>query len=281
MTAQVERMRASAAARWRLTGFKTVREAPNGAVWTAQAESWGSVVLKWDDDPARVRAAYGMLLQLDGRACCRVYACDVQEGLLLEERVMPGESLRAVTSLRERVEAFAAVFGAIHGLPGGEADYLAWLDDACRFCKGTRDAQAQAWAELARSCCAQLFEAYADRTLLHGDLHHDNLLRRSCGGYAMIDPKAVTGPAILDVPRFLINELGTPYTEADTAHIQRVAGLLSERLHYPLADVWRAGLMEAVLANVWRMEDGGDADPRLTEIAACLRENLARETQLA
>ena len=42
---------------------------------------------------------------------------------------------------------------------------------------------------------------------MHGDLHHDNILLRKDGSYAMIDPKGVAGPEILDLPRYIMNEI--------------------------------------------------------------------------
>ena len=104
----------------------------------------------------------------------------------------------------------------------------------------------------ARDICAELFEKYPERVLLHGDLHHDNLLLRSDGSYGVIDPKGVIGPEILDLPRFLLNEADF----GDSSHMERAIRLVSQACGYPEEDLRKALFMEAVLATVWCVEDG-------------------------
>ena len=118
--------------------------------------------------------------------------------------------------------------------------------------------------------CAEMFEKYSDRVLLHGDLHHDNLLLRTDGNYAMIDPKGVIGPAIMDLPRFILNELDTGHPCSDRQHIAEVIRLLDEQSGYPAADIVKLFYMETVLGNIWRMEDGEEMNWQELEIAASL-----------
>ena len=61
------------------------------------------------------------------------------------------------------------------------------------------------------------------------------------------------GPEILDLPRFLLNEadLGDA-----PAHMERAIALVSQACGYPEKDLRQALFMEAVLANVWCVEDG-------------------------
>lgn len=130
-----------------------------------------------------------MLSRLNGSRCCKAYAFDEASGLLLEGRILPGTVLREEISLERRVSAFTDVFRAIH-LPETEGEtYLDWLDAAQNFCiRSGQSAEWQARAALAQSICRDLFEKYPDRVLLHGDLHHDNILLRTDGSYAIIDP---------------------------------------------------------------------------------------------
>ena len=120
----------------------------------------------------------------------------------------------------------------------------------------------------AYDCCAYLFDKYPERVLLHGDLHHDNMLLRPDGSYAMIDPKGVIGPAILDLPRFLLNELFPNMPAEPISHMKKAIQLICDKCAYPVEDVQKAFFMETVLANMWSVEDNDPADWKELDVAA-------------
>lgn len=170
-----------------------------------------------------------------------------------------------------------------HNIP----TYLDWLDYAVEFCEklfleneqttakaisdGGNATDITIWkkrAEEARAIGQELFEKYPDRVLLHGDLHHDNLLLGADGSYVFVDPKGVIGPEIFDLPRFILNEAeyedaeyvsGSRSGDGITKHIQTVIRHLSKRLGYPEEDIRKLYYMEAVLAHIWNIEDGIEA----------------------
>ena len=42
--------------------------------------------------------------------------------------------------------------------------------------------------------------------LLHGDLHHENIVLDQNRGYILIDPKGVVGDPVFELSRFILNE---------------------------------------------------------------------------
>lgn len=252
-----------AAEQWRLSHLKTIYQREQSAVWFGVSELFGPVVLKWNS-AGQLDSEYRMLFRLQGKRSCQVYGYDRNRGLLLEERILPGTVLREEISLERRVEALMRVFREIH-LPHQEGEtYLDWLERACAFCE-THDVPENLprLADQARKICARLFEAYPDRVLLHGDLHHDNLLRRADGSYAVIDPKGVGGPEILDLSRFLLNE--SDYS-ADRTHMEQAISLISQSCGFPKEDLRQALFLEAVLASVWCAEDGVPVPEQWTKL---------------
>ena len=209
---------------WKLSNLRPIYEREQSAVWSAESERIGSVILKWNST-GQLDSEYKMLSRFQGKGCCRVYSYDQDLGLLLEERILPGTVLREETSLEKRVEVLASVFREIH-VPQQEGEtYLDWLNKALAFCVSQNvSAELTPLAAQARDICAELFDQYPERVLLHGDLHHDNLLLRADGSYAVIDPKDVVGPEILDLPRFLLNEADM---SNDPAHMKRAIRLVS------------------------------------------------------
>ncbi len=246
-----------AAEKWSLSDLHTIYEHSAKAVYCAESQTFGSVILKWDSSCTQLQSEYHMLNRLDGASACRVYDFDAENGLLLEERILPGTVLRKEPSLERRIEAFGKVFRAVHSNETEGETYLDWLRSIDVYCKTNPvETELTDMTAAAYAVCAEIFAKYPDRVLLHGDLHHDNLLLRPDGSYAMIDPKGVVGPALLDLPRFILNETDTIHAKTNTEHIAEVIFLLSKHLGYPQDDVRKLYFMEVVLANMWSYEDG-------------------------
>ncbi len=276
-----------AAKKWDLSHWEEIYRHPTKAVFSAQSRQFGPVILKIDQNIAQLRSEHRMLAGLSGDYNCKVYAYDESAGLLLEERIIPGTVLRREASLEKRIQVFTGIFRGIHFSPEvdrvsqeGEAclgadrpaqegeTYLDWLEGICEYCTRNDVAEElQNAAVRARGICAEMFEKYPDRLLLHGDLHHDNILARTNGSYAMIDPKGVIGPAILDLPRFILNELDTDHACPDREHIREVIRLLGAQTGYPEGDIGKLYFMEAVLANIWCAEDGEEMNRHELEVA--------------
>lgn len=256
--------------KWELDHLKAIYEHSTKAVFSAGSKNYGSVILKIDQHRSQLESEYRMLARLSGRHSCKVYAYDACNGLLLEERIFPGTVLRREASPEKRIQTFLQVFQEIHMPADSGATYLNWLEQICEYC--ACHGVAGDMASRARSFCAEMFEKYPERVLLHGDLHHDNLLLRTDGSYAMIDPKGVVGPAIMDLPRFILNELDTDHECSDGRHIEEVIRLIGEQSGYPTADIGKLFYMETVLANVWCAEDGEEMNRQELELAECIIE---------
>lgn len=251
--------------KWELDHLEVIYEHPAKGVFSAGSRNFGPVILKINQHKSQLESEYQMLARQSGHHSCMVYAFDESAGLLLEERISPGTVLRRETSLGKRIGAFLQVFRKIHMPADFGTTYLNWLEQICEYC--VRHQVAEDMASRAHLFCAEMFEKYPDRVLLHGDLHHDNLLLRTDGSYAMIDPKGVVGPAIMDLPRFILNELDTAHECPDRQHMEEVIRLLGEQSGYPAVDIRKLYYMEAVLANIWCLEDGEEMNRQELELA--------------
>src|SRR5437588_4240121 len=166
--------------------------------WEGDTESLheGDALELWNGDGA-VR-----LLRRSGRA-------------LLEERAVPGNDLSALPD--EKATAIAVDLASRlwrrAGLPFRPVapEVSRWLDDA--------DRKRGDLLPLARKLLAEL-DPGAD-WLVHGDLHHHNILRRG-DQFVAIDPKPYLADREYDVPSFLWNPLGNRM--ADRTQTERRIG---------------------------------------------------------
>ncbi len=258
-----------------ITNSKVIYEYPTKAVYTADSAEFGPVIVKRDRNILQLKSEYEMLSGLDGLYSCKVYHFDEKEGQLIEERIIPGTVLRNEKSLEKRLDVLKKIFFAIHKPHREGETYLDWLANIKEYC--TSNQMDEEWtkkAHVAYDICLDIFERYSDRVLLHGDLHHDNILQRENGSYAIIDPKGVVGPAILDLPRFILNEMDTHHDESLIGHMTRVMELISQQFAYPLKDVEKSFVMETILANLWCIEDGENVNSRQLELVEHILKRL-------
>lgn len=151
-------------------------------------------------------AAY--LRAVDGRGAARLLEFDRELQAVLLERVAPGANLRSVCKKDQAMAvsiAIAVLKRVLMPVPG-DADEFIQLDgwfDGLKRAEGTnfpRD-----YAERALDYYAELSTDTKNVFLLHGDVHHDNILSAAREPFLMIDPKGIVGHIGYDIGVFLNN----------------------------------------------------------------------------
>lgn len=108
--------------------------------------------------------------------------------------------------------------------------------------------------QAARTALHQLLGDPVEERVLHGDLHQQNLLWSRDRGWVAIDPHGVIGDPGYDVGPFLIN----PWNADPAALLAHRLPLLAQRLGMPVQRVAAWGLVRAVLAEAWHVQDTGE-----------------------
>jgi streptomycin 6-kinase len=92
--------------------------------------------------------------------------------------------------------------------------------------------------------------------VVHGDLHHDNVLRSGRAGWLAIDPHGWVGDPGFDAGPLLYNP--DPGRAADDllAPVSRRVEQLADGMDVPDERVVRWGFVAAMLSEVWSAEDG-------------------------
>jgi streptomycin 6-kinase len=127
-------------------------------------------------------------------------------------------------------------------------------------------------AELAFST----LNASADRSLiLHGDLHHANILFSKNRGWLAIDPKGLCGDPGYEVGSFMLNRLPTGTSESTTMQVlaQRLS-IFSSELGIDRERLAQWSFCHAVLSALWDFEESADWRPTM-QLSKILEE-LAR-----
>lgn len=107
---------------------------------------------------------------------------------------------------------------------------------------------------------------------LHGDLHHENIIRGTRGWLA-IDPHGLCGDAAFDCANLFYNPLDRDDLCLDGRRALAMAKTFSEVIRKPTPYILDYAFCYGCLSAAWHHEDGNDADEaRELKIASALRQ---------
>lgn len=124
----------------------------------------------------------------------------------------------------------------------------------------------------AAALAERLLAADEQPCVLHGDLHHGNVLDGGPRGWLAIDPKGIEGPRGYDYANILCNP--DPPTALAPGRFARQAEVVAEAARLPGGRLLEWVFVHAAIAGVWCRQDGFDDGPAM-EIAAMARAALS------
>ena len=238
-----------------------VIESPTGRVCFGRRGD-NSVVLKVlnsDNDEINSLAA---LRHFDANGAVRVV--DHAENAMLLERIVPGTPLTDLVLAGRDDEATAVlcdVMAALHRpAPPAQGFPLVedWGAELALYQKSGDATIPPAMVDRAIGLFAELAASQGPRRLLHGDLHHANILYDERRGWVAIDPKGVVGEACYELGAALRNPTSDPARFAVASIIERRIRIAAERLGFDYGRTLAWAYAQAVLSAVWCMADGND-----------------------
>ncbi|MEV4640525.1 aminoglycoside phosphotransferase family protein [Actinoplanes sp. NPDC049548] len=211
-----------------------------------------------------------------GDGAVRLLGRDDERGALLLERAEPGTTLRSLVR-RDDEQATAVLIALMRRLHRPAPADLPVGDLAARtadFAGHLRrypgdDPFPRSLVEQAMALYADLCSSATERVVLHGDLHHENVLAAGREPWLVIDPHGVAGDPAAELGPVLYNPLDgdEPTLELLMPRVEQFA----DSLALPLDRVVAWGFAQAVLSEVWDAEDGDPAPGRALGVALKLR----------
>ena len=215
----------------------------------------------------------------NGQRAVRLLDADRELGALLLQRLQPGTMLWQLGDHAQETRIAASIMRelyvpspATHTLPA----FSRWTKRAFHLTRTEWDPHERMPRDLIdKAECAfnKIERATTHTVVLHGDLHHENILLDKDSGWTAIDPKGVIGAPILEVGRFLQNQLPRP-PRLRKAQVHERVTILSAELGITPEAVAASGLVDCVLSHCWSFEDEalGDDWPLGIELARVLCE---------
>jgi streptomycin 6-kinase len=249
--------------RWSITVGSPVDDLSYNYVAPAVDRDGRALMLKLGVPNPELLTEIEALQIYDGRGCVRLLAADRGQGALLLERLEPGVALGACVDDDEQATSIAAgVMQRLwrpvppeHPFPS-VARWAAGLDRLRKRFDGSTGPLPGALVVQAEGLFRELIASMGEPVLLHGDLHHDNILAAEREPWLAIDPKGVVGEPAYEVGALLRNPFPEILSMPQPARIldRRVDQLASE-LGFDRGRILGWALAQAVLSAWWCLED--------------------------
>lgn len=255
---------AELAQRWALTVLPPFQGLTYNYVAPAVRADGSGVVLKVGVPNPELLTEMQALRLYEGRGIAQLLEADPERGSLLLERLQPGTPLASLSDDSAATSIAAQVMRQLwRPLPAGHpfptvAKWAAGLQRLReRFDGGTGPLPAL-WVARAEGLFAELIDSMDEPVLLHGDLHHHNILAAQRQPWLALDPKGVAGEPAYEVGALLRNPmLGILDAPDVRAIMARRVDQLAEALGLDRKRLVGWGVAQAVLSAWWMLEDHG------------------------
>ncbi len=213
-----------------------------------------------------------MLNKYNGVGACKLLDYNIILGALLLKRIIPGNDLRSVKSLTERINVTADIINltsldqkALVKIP----TYSTWLSNAFEKLRDRKDNN-EKLLELFNNAGKIYYEIYSlglPQYICHGDLHHLNILYDdSEKSWKSIDPQGVVCVKAFSPAVFMRNQLEFTDRFDKKELLNEMIKLFSEKLNEPEELIMKCFYINSVLSIAWDTEEGMDVNGSVEEL---------------
>ncbi|HEX6032246.1 MAG TPA: aminoglycoside phosphotransferase family protein [Tepidiformaceae bacterium] len=213
-----------------------------------------------------------------GEGMCAVLEEDRPRAAMLLERIEPGTPLLHLGETPGAISAAVSVMRQLRK-PAPPGSGLEPLSDWWRIAQATlRERSGGSTEPFPPDLVAAANEIYLELeretsryVVLHGDLHHWNILASDRKGWLAIDPHGVLGPPECEVGAFMMNPNNGALVRPDVRQVlSRRLDQFAEELAFDREQLRRVSFAYAMLSAIWSSEDGGGGWKPTLDVARVL-----------
>ncbi|WP_337019221.1 aminoglycoside phosphotransferase family protein [Oceanobacillus massiliensis] len=197
-----------------------------------------------------------------GKGCAALIKQDAANRAMLLEHVIPGKMLSEIEDETVVMEHYLNVWKEIrrpleeNGTPA-IADWFQGLKKYRHNFPNGDGPISNKSIDLAEECFDYVMDTSIGDELLHGDLHHENILFSKEKGWLAIDPKGIIGDRYFDLVSFLINQLHSKAYPKERLKLR--VDTICEQLKLDRNRLLKAAIAIGTLSACWSIE-GNDSN---------------------
>jgi streptomycin 6-kinase len=263
------------AQRWALTLYSPFDLSYNYVAPAIRADG-SEAVLKLGFPNREPLSEMHALQVFNGRGIVQLLEVDFERQVFLLERIRPGVELVTLEDDEARTRIAAQVMQQLWCPVTDDRPLLtveSWTTGLTKLRPhfgGTTGPFPKYLVDAAEGIFAEFVPAQGERVLLHGDLHHWNILSANRQPWLALDPKGVIGEREYEIGALLRNPWGELDMPPEIKQIlARRIDILAETLGFDRKRMLGWGAAQAVLSAWWSVEDhgyGGEGALHVAEI---------------
>jgi len=212
----------------------------------------------------------------NGEGMVKLLEIDAENSAILIEQVLPGKPLSQMADDDEATKIIARVMKKLwKPLPKNHSFITVkdWSSEIFDYHKNSSNEDGlipMYLIDKATRLFIELLDSEDEQVLVHGDLHHDNILASERDGWIVIDPKGIAAEPAYEVAAMIRN----PYEklknidDLDTLLRRRIK-ILSAELNFDPERISKWCFVQTVLSAVWNVDNKKGTD-HCTRVAEAL-----------
>jgi len=231
--------------------------------------------------------AYEFLSEIDalsifnGDGVNKIYESNPEHGVMLIERLKPGKMLSELENDDNATEVAGLVMKNLWKRIDEHSKFptmTKWFQGLKRYRENYDTGRGPLPDELvskAERLSQELLSTSHNHMLLHGDLHHKNILSATREPWLAIDPKGLIGEPEYEIGALLRNPIPELYSMPNLKNVlMRRIDILHEILGFDKDRMKGWAFSQAVLSAFWILEDSGKGWEPMMGVAGVLGEML-------
>jgi len=239
---------------WNLTDLQPISNLSYHYVLTGW-QNKEPIVLKLYPDPSVLIQENSALEAFSKNGAVKII--DRLDTALLLERAVPGISLKDYFPHKDReaTKIICQIISKLHLAPITQSNNFIPLKKLLAPIDNNWLQIPLSYLEKARELKQYLLETSGLPLLLHGDLHHENILSNK-NGWVVIDPKGFIGETTYETTAFIRNPIPELLKDSNSAKIilDRIA-LSAELLNLDKERIRSWCFVQSILSHIWNLED--------------------------
>lgn len=246
---------------WNLNHVTPVDNMTFNYVAKATAGNGQSVILKISCDSQTILHEMQALIQFDGNGSVKLIDSNAKYNALLLQQAVPGITLKTLYpgQVEYVMDCYVSTMNKLHDAHiSKKHEYRHIADWLIAFDKIKSDQIPAHILKRAIDLRDALLSSLGQLVFLHGDLHHDNILKHN-DSWLAIDPKGIIGEPEFEIAAFDFMYITELANTIDVKHIfEKRISMLAQKSNLDAHRIKNWVFVRLVLMATWLIQDNGD-----------------------